>query len=127
MKANLQSLKFASAKEISEENQSQAVKYEAVYRVYRDIVKTYTNAVLQAEELYYSIKGLEKQVKKGNYLKDSESENSIQFKREFQALKLRLDALLVDAEFIDHQLSAVEPAYQSSAPKVEALLGKKQL
>lgn len=127
MKATLQSLKFASASSLSEEQQSQIVKYEAVYRVYRDIVETYTNTVLRAEELFYAIKGLEKQVKAGTYGTGSEAEQLKQFKQEYAGLKLKLDTLLVDAEFIEHQLSAVEPAYQSSAPKVEALVEKKSL
>lgn len=127
MKATLQELKFASASSLSEEQQSLIVKYEAVYRVYRDIVETYTNTVLRAEELFYAIKGLEKQVKAGSYGTGSEAEKLTQFKKEFQSLKQKLDALLVDAEFIDHQLSAVEPAYQSSAEKVESLVAKKAL
>jgi hypothetical protein len=127
MKATLQQLKFAKASSLSEGQQSLIVKYEAVYRVYRDIVETYTNTVLRAEELFYAIKGLEKQVKAGNYGSGSEAEKLKQFKQEYAALKLKLDTLLVDAEFIDHQLSAVEPAYQSSAPKVEALVGKQAL
>ena len=60
MKAALQQLKFVEASSLSEEQESQVVKYEAVYRVYRDIVETYTNTVLRAEELFYAIKGLEK-------------------------------------------------------------------
>ena len=127
MKAALQQLKFVEASSLSEEQESQVVKYEAVYRVYRDIVETYTNTVLRAEELFYAIKGLEKQVKAGNYGTGSDAEQLNQFKKEFQSLKLKLDTLLVDAEFIEHQLSAVEPAYQSAAPKVEALLPKNEL
>ena len=127
MKATLQQLKFASSSSLSEEQQAQIVKYEAVYRVYRDIVETYTNTVLRAEELFYAIKGLEKQVKAGSYGTGSETEKLAQFKKEFQSLKQKLDALLVDAEFIDHQLSAVEPAYQSTAEKVESLVEKKAL
>lgn len=122
MKAVLQKLKFASASSLGEEQRSRIVKYEAVYRVYRDITETYTNTVLRAEELFYAIKGLEKQVKAGNYGTGSDAEKLSQFKKEFQGLKQKLDTLLVDAEFIDHQLSAVEPAYQSTASEVESLV-----
>lgn len=127
MKAILQQLKFASAASLSDEDQSNIVKYEAVYRVYRDIIETYTNTVLRGEESFYSIKGLEKQVKVGYYGSGDDVEKLNQFKKEFASLKMQLDKLLVDAEFIDHQLSAVEPAYQSSALKVEALVEKKSL
>lgn len=127
MKATLQKLKFVSSSSLNEEKQSQIVKYEAVYRVYRDIIETYTNTVLRAEELFYSIKGLEKQVKAGNYGTGSDAEKLQQFKKEYQMLKQKLDTLLVDAEFIDHQLSAVEPAYQSTAEKVESLVEKNEL
>lgn len=127
MKEVLQKLKFLEASSLNEEQESLIVKYEAVHRVYRDIVETYTNTVLRAEELFYAIKGLEKQVKAGNYGTGNDAEQLIQFKKEFQSLKLKLDTLLVDAEFIEHQLSAVEPAYQSAAPKVEALLPKNEL
>jgi hypothetical protein len=127
MKATLQKLKFVSGSSLNEEMQSQIVKYEAVHRVYRDIIETYTNTVLRAEELFYSIKGLEKQVKAGNYGTGSDAEKLQQFKKEYQMLKQKLDTLLVDAEFIDHQLSAVEPAYQSTAEKVESLVEKNEL
>jgi hypothetical protein len=127
MKATLQKLKFVSLSSLDEEKQSRLVKYEAVYRVYRDIIETYTNTVLRAEELFYSIKGLEKQVKAGNYGTGSDAEKLQQFKKEYQMLKQKLDTLLVDAEFIDHQLSAVEPAYQSTAEKVESLVEKNEL
>ena len=127
MKATLQQLKFASAEQMNEENQANAVKYEAVYRVYRDIIETYTQTVLRAEELYYSIKGLEKQIKSNAYGDGTDVAKLKQFKSEYAALKQKLDGLLVDATFIDRQLTAVEPAYQTVSPKVEALVEKNEL
>ena len=116
MKATLQQLKFASAEQMNEENQANAVKYEAVYRVYRDIIETYTQTVLRAEELFYSIKGLEKQIKSNAYGDGTDVAKLKQFKLEYAALKQKLDGLLVDATFIDRQLTAVEPAYHTVSP-----------
>jgi hypothetical protein len=127
MKATLQQLKFASVEQMNEENQANAVKYEAVYRVYRDIIEIYTQTVLRAEELFYSIKGLEKQIKSNAYGDGTEVAKLKQFKLEYAALKQKLDGLLVDATFIDRQLTAVEPAYQTVSPKVEALVEKNEL
>lgn len=120
----LQRLKFASAETMNEENQANAIKYEAVYRVYRDIIENYTNAVLRAEEMFYAIKGLEKQVKLNAYGNGDDALKLDEFKKEFSALKVKLDVLMEDAQFIDKQLSAVEPAYQAVVPKVESLIEK---
>lgn len=127
MKATLQQLKFASSEQMDEENKANAVKYEAVYRVYRDIVENYTQTVLRAEELFYSIKGIEKQIKSNAYGDGTDPIKLKQFKLEYGALKQKLDVLLVDANFIDKQLTAVEPAYQSISPKVESLVEKNEL
>ncbi len=42
-------------------------KYNNVYRLYKAIGKKYRTAVLQAEDIFYATKGIEKQVKNGFY------------------------------------------------------------
>ena len=72
-------------------------------------------------------KTLEKQIKSNTYGDGTEVAKLKQFKLEYAALKQKLDGLLVDATFIDRQLTAVEPAYQTVSPKVEALVEKNEL
>lgn len=124
MRAQLQSLRFAKETDLSESEKSDAVRYEAIYRVYRDIIEQYAKAVLFAEELFYNIKGLEGQIKNGFYSDQLDAKKLNQFKKEYGLLRTSLNQNQEEARFIDRQLTAVEPGYQTLAPKIDALLEK---
>jgi len=88
-------------------------------RVYKPLAERYKAAVLEAEELFYNIKALDKSVRKGDY--DSKTE---EFKKVWQPLKQALDANLIEAKEIEGQLNNVEPMYQRLAPKIEVIVDR---
>jgi hypothetical protein len=77
--------------------------------------------VLSAEELFYEIKGLEKQLKKGVYGDGEDVKKLNVFKTEYASLEKRLLDDAVNAAFIDKQLTGVEPGFQTLQPKMEAI------
>ena len=121
MKWFLQNLKFEDGSKLTEVEKSDAIRYEAVYRVYREISENYTHTVLIAEELFYEIKGLEKQLKKGVYGDGEDVEKLNIFKKEYASVEKKLSEAAVNAAFIDKQLTGVEPGFQSLQPKMELI------
>lgn len=122
MKQVLQKLKFIDPSHISSEELADVIHYESVYRVYKDVVGNYTNTVLEAEDLFYIVRGLEKQVKKGAYDNGVDDIKRIQFKKEYDEINNRLTKNFADASFINEQLTSVEPAYQRVSPKIDVLM-----
>ncbi len=117
MQKNLTLLKFVDGQKINEENLSNVRQYNAMFRVYRGIGQQYKDAVLGAEALFYEIKGLETELKKGNY--DKEIAN---FVKEYQSIKIQLFENHKKALDVTNQLKAIEPAYQRISPLVDALV-----
>ncbi len=117
MQKNLTLLKFVDGQKINEENLSNVRQYNAMFRVYRGIGQQYKDAVLGAEALFYEIKGLETELKKGNY--DKEIAN---FVKEYQSIKIQLFENHKNALEVTNQLKAIEPAYQRISPLVDALV-----
>lgn len=117
MQENLTRLKFVDGQKINEENLSNVQQYNAMFRVYRGIGPQYKDAVLGAEALFYEIKGLETELKKGNY--DKEIAN---FVKEYQSIKIQLFENHKKALDVTNQLKAIEPAYQRISPLVDALV-----
>lgn len=117
MQENLTRLKFVDGQKINEENLSNVQQYNAMFRVYRGIGQQYKDAVLGAEALFYEIKGLETELKKGNY--DKEIAN---FVKEYQSIKIQLFENYKNALEVTNQLKAIEPAYQRISPLVDALV-----
>mgnify|MGYP003851129715 CR=1 FL=1 len=68
MQANLTKLKFVDGQKINEENIANVQQYNAMFRIYRGIGQQYKDAVLGAEAIFYEIKGLETEVKKGGII-----------------------------------------------------------
>src|SRR6056300_454526 len=58
---------FLPGDQLSKEDVMTFDKYNNVYRLYKAIGKKYRTAVLQAEDIFYATKGIEKQVKNGFY------------------------------------------------------------
>jgi hypothetical protein len=108
-----------SAASLSPEEKSDIIQYNSVFRVYKPLAERYKAAVLEAEELFYNIKALDKSVRKGDY--DSKTE---EFKKVWQPLKQALDANLIEAKEIEGQLNNVEPMYQRLAPKIEVIVDR---
>lgn len=121
MKWFLKNLKFEDGRRLTEEEKSDAIRYEAVFRVYKEISEGYTHTVLSAEELFYEIKGLEKQLRNGVYGDGEDVKKLSGFKKEYASLEKRLLDDAVNAAFIDKQLTGVEPGFQTLQPKMEVI------
>ncbi len=107
---------FLPGDKLSKEDVITFDKYNNVYRLYKAVGKNYRNAVLQAEDIFYSTKGLEKQVKNGFY-----DEKIDEFKKEYQTLKeqtLSCKVLTVD---VTDRLKSVEPLYLRTSNRVEEI------
>lgn len=120
MEKQLIKAQFLNDAELTEEDKTNFEKYNGVYRVYKSLGSKYKTAVLTAEDVFYSIKGLEKEVKNGTY------ETSIEgFKKERDLLKKRLSENLRITLEVTEKLTAVEPLYLRSSEKVDALVEAK--
>ncbi len=117
MEKQLIKAQFLDASKLSEEDRINFDKYNSVYRVYKKIGASYKQSVLTAEDIFYAIKGLEKQVKEGTY--DAQIEV---FKQERAALKVRLDKNTQMAIEVSQKLSAVEPLYLRTHEIIDNLL-----
>ena len=107
---------FLPGDKLSKEDVITFDKYNNVYKLYKAVGKNYRNAVLQAEDIFYSTKGLEKQVKNGFY-----DEKIDEFKKEYQTLKeqtLSCKVLTVD---VTDRLKSVEPLYLRTSNRVEEI------
>lgn len=117
MDSLLQHLKFADGSKISEADQRMVSQYNSIRRVYRDFGPRYTSAVVDAEDLYFQIKALEKQVKAGKF-----DGKAGEFGKDYRKLKAELGALRSELEEVTGKVNAVEPTFQRIGPKVEALV-----
>jgi len=61
---------FIDGSQLNEEQKMAFIEYERIHRLYKGLGPKYKNSVLEGENSYYSIKGLETQVKKGIYDND---------------------------------------------------------
>ena len=121
MKWFLKNLKFEDGSKLTETEKSDVIRYEAIHRVYREISENYTHTVLVAEDLFYEIKGFEKQLKNGVYGDGEDAKKLDLFKREYASLEKELTEDAENASFIDKQLTGVEPGFQTLHPKMETL------
>ena len=70
MNENLTKVKFVSANKLTEENMSDVSQYNAIFKVYKSNAGKYKEVVLEAENLFYEIKGVEQELKKGKFDKN---------------------------------------------------------
>ncbi len=117
MEKQLIKAQFLNDKLLSEEDKITFDKYNGVYRVYKNLASKYKTAVLTAEDIFYSIKGLEKELKKGSYDADIEG-----FKKERDALKNRLSENLRVTLDVTDKLTAVEPLYIRTSDKIDEII-----
>ncbi len=114
MDSVLQWLKFAEGNKIAPEMRSQILQYSSVYRIYKGYAPKYKEHVLKAEELFYEIKALDKQVRSGVF--DS---NLPDFGKEFRRIGGALTQLEMELDETLGKLNAVEPTYRRIAGPVE--------
>jgi hypothetical protein len=119
MEQQLIKAQFLSEKVVTEEDRLNFDKYNGVYRIYKGMAIKYKQAVLNAEDDFYAIKGIEGEVKKGHY--DNRVDD---FKKEYEPLKKRLEEHRILAFEVTQKLRSVEPLYLRSAEYVDALLEK---
>lgn len=117
MEKQLIKAQFLNDKLLSEEDKITFDKYNGVYRVYKNLASKYKTAVLTAEDIFYSIKGLEKELKKGSYDEDIEG-----FKKERDVLKNRLAENLKITLDVTNKLTAVEPLYLRTSDKIDEII-----
>jgi hypothetical protein len=115
MDSVLQWLRFADEERLTPEIKKQILQYGAIYRVYKGYASAYKNSVIKAEEYFYEIKALDKQVKKGRYDDDLPA-----FGKEFRRLNGGLTVLNAEVTDILARLNTVEPGYRRVADEVEA-------
>jgi len=117
MEKQLIKAQFLNEKSLSEEDKITFDKYNGVYRVYKSLGSKYKQAVLTAEDIFYSVKGLEKQLKDGNYDTDIAG-----FKNERDLLKKRLSSNLKQTLEVTEKLTTVEPLFVRTSEKVDAII-----
>lgn len=120
MEKQLIKAQFLKESELTEDDKTNFDKYNGVYRVYKSLGSKYKTAVLTAEDIFYSIKGLEKEVKNGTYESNIEG-----FKQERDLLKARLAENLKITLEVTEKLTAVEPLYLRTSEKVDVLVESK--
>jgi hypothetical protein len=102
---------------LSESEKSDIIQYHSVFVVYKPLAAQYKSAVLQAEDLFYRIKALEKSAKSGAF--DSKTED---FKKTWNELYSELSVSYRESETIAKKLLSVEPMYQRLSPEMGNLV-----
>lgn len=114
MDSVLQWLQYAEEQKITPEMRTQILQYNSVFRIYKGYAPRYKENVLRAEELFYEIKALEKQVKAGDF-----DNNLPAFGKEYRRIRGTLTRLKAEVEETLGRLNAVEPTYRRIAGPVE--------
>jgi hypothetical protein len=114
MDSVLQWLQYADGQKITPEMRTQILQYNSVFRIYKGYAPRYKENVLRAEEMFYEIKALEKQVKAGDF-----DNNLPAFGKEFRRIQGALTQLKTEVEETLGRLNAVEPTYRRIAGPVE--------
>ena len=107
---------FLPGDQLSKEDVMTFDKYNNVYGLYKAIGKKYRTAVLQAEDIFYATKGIEKQVKNGFY-----DEKVDAFKKEYQILRQKTDSCKTLTFDVTDRLRGVEPLYLRTSKRVEEI------
>lgn len=114
MDSVLQWLQYAEEQKITPEMRTQILQYNSVFRIYKGYAPRYKENVLRAEEMFYEIKALEKQVKAGDF-----DNNLPAFGKEYRRIRGTLTRLKTEVEETLGRLNAVEPTYRRIAGPVE--------
>lgn len=117
MDSQLQQSKYFQESQLSETDKANLVQYSSLLAVYKPIANQYKEAVLEAEELFFEIKSLDKSVKSGYYDKRIED-----FKSEWTKLHEELNKSEIRASNIATRLNGVEPMYLRLEPKIAEIM-----
>lgn len=119
MEQNLTQIKFVPENKLTEENISDISQYNAIFKVYGVCSGKYKEVVLEAENLFYEIKGIEQELKKGKFDKEIG-----EFLNEYNHLKVEIEHNHEETEEVTDKLKTVEPAFMRIAPVVDGLIEK---
>lgn len=108
---------FIDGSQLNEEQKMAFIEYERIHRLYKGLGPKYKNSVLQGENSYYSIKGLETQVKKGIYDKDVPK-----FLVEYNSIKDELLACRKTTFDVTDRLKGMETLFMRVDKEVLAIL-----
>lgn len=114
MDSVLNILKFAKPNELKEGEKGEISAFYAIRRAYGPIADQYKSLVLGTEDVFYRVKAFEKSMKNGDY--DNKKDD---FKKEYIELKTILNNQFTEATQKLEKLTALEPAYQRLAPKID--------
>jgi hypothetical protein len=117
MNDNLTKVKFIPANKLTEENMSDVSQYNAIFNVYKSNSGKYKEVVLEAENLFYEIKGIEQELKKGKFDKEID-----EFLNEYNHLKIELKHNHEETIEVTEKLKSVEPTYMRIAPAVDQIM-----
>lgn len=117
MDSQLQQSKYFQESQLSETDKANLIQYSSVLAVYKPIANQYKEAVLEAEELFFEIKALDKSVKSGYYDK-----KIADFKTEWNKLNEELNKNALRATDIATRLNSVEPMYLRLEPKIAEIM-----
>jgi hypothetical protein len=117
MNENLTKVKFVSGNKLTEENMSDVSQYNAIFNVYKSNSGKYKEVVLEAENLFYEIKGIEQELKKGKF--DNEID---EFLKEYNHLKIELKQNHEETIAVTDKLKSVEPTFMRIAPAVDLIM-----
>ena len=117
MNENLTQVKFVSANKLTEENMSDVSQYNAIFKVYKSNAGKYKEVVLEAENLFYEIKGIEQELKKGKFDKEID-----EFVKEYNHLKIELKHNHEETVEVTGKLKSVEPTFMRIAPAVDKIM-----
>jgi len=117
MNENLTQVKFVSANKLTEENMSDVSQYNAIFKVYKSNAGKYKEVVLEAENLFYEIKGIEQELKKGKFDKEIDA-----FLKEYNQLKIELKHNHEETVEVTGKLKSVEPTFMRIAPAVDKIM-----
>lgn len=123
MMADLQKLKFANPAwtetQLTEDQRIAIRKWEAISRIYKHMVERYEHAVMDAEELFYRVKAMEKMVNSNQYSGKKE-----QFKKDYLDIKSKMGIVFAEANEIDIEIGAVEPDFHRLDPIMAEIMEK---
>jgi peptidoglycan hydrolase CwlO-like protein len=108
---------FLKAEQLTEEQKLWFVQYESVARIYKGVGQKYKNCVLEAENIFYALKGLDSEVKKGKY--DDKLDD---FRAEYAEIEKELKKCAEETNDVTSRLSTVEPTYLRLGDNVDSLL-----
>jgi hypothetical protein len=117
MNENLTKVKFVSGNKLTEENMSDVSQYNAIFNLYKSNAGKYKEVVLEAENLFYEIKGVEQELKKGKFDKEIE-----EFLKEYNHLKIELKHNHEETIEVTEKLKSVEPTFLRIAPVVDQII-----